>query len=72
MKRWIVLVTVLGILLMAAAAAWGDPINVGGNFTSGSQTHGSAVFPGKGSPQGMPFLGAENTVLLSPINVGGN
>jgi len=72
MKRWIILVTVLGILLAATAAVWADPINVGGNFTSGSQTNGPVVYPGKGNPQGVPFLGTEFTVLLSPINVGGN
>jgi hypothetical protein len=72
MKRWIILVTVLGILLAASAVAWADPINVGGNFTSGSQTLGSAVYPGKGNPQGRPFQVAENCVLLLPINVGGN
>lgn len=73
MKRLIIAVAVVGILLMATAVAWADPINVGGNITSSaSASLGPVVFPGKSIPQGVPFQVAETTVLLSPINVGGN
>ena len=73
MKRLVVVVAVLGVLLMSATAGWADPINVGGNITSFASSSGRPfVFPGKGIPQGVPFQFAETSVLLSPINVGGN
>ena len=73
MKRWIIIVTMVGILATMTAVVWADPINVGGNSTgSASKLLGPAVYPGKGNPQGVPFKTAESYVLLSPINVGGN
>jgi hypothetical protein len=73
MKRCVLMATLVGILVMATAAVWADPINVGGNFTAAlSTSRGPAVYPGKGDPQGVPFNSAESYALLSPINVGGN
>lgn len=75
MKRWVITTTVLGILLMATAAVWAGPINVGGSFsalTSESKEIGPEVYKGKGDPQGVPFQDADSNVLLAPINVGGS
>jgi len=75
MKRWIIVATVLGVLLMASAAVWASPINVGGSFCASleaSNDVGPAVYKGKGNPQGVPFPIADADVLLAPINVGGS
>ncbi|MBU0595568.1 hypothetical protein KJ567_02645 [Candidatus Bipolaricaulota bacterium] len=75
MKRWLIMATVLGVLLMSAAAVWADPTEVGGNFTSftsSTKVLGPAVYKGKGNPQGVPFQTAESVLLLAPTEVGGN
>ena len=75
MKRWIIIATVLGVLLMATVAVWASPINVGGNFSAlGASTKdiGPDVYKGNGNPQGVPFQAPDASILLVPINVGGN
>jgi hypothetical protein len=74
MKRWVVALTLVGVLLMAGAlAVWADPTNVGGSFTTLScSSNGPAVFPGKGIPHGRPFALVLEATVLSPTNVGGS
>jgi len=74
MKRWVVVVAVVGALLMTlTASVWADPTNVGGGFTTlTSSTQGPVIFPGKGIPQGGPFAPAAGAnSVLDPTNVGG-
>lgn len=75
MKRSIIIATVLGVLLMATAAVWASPINVGGNFSAlgaSAKDIGPDVYKGNGNPQGVPFENVDTNLLLAPINVGGN
>jgi len=73
MKRWAIVLTLVGVLLMAGAATvFADPTNVGGGFTIlTSSSRGPALFPGKAIPQGVPFTVVVESMLLSPTNVGG-
>jgi len=69
MKRWMMAMAI-GILLVGIGlSAVADPIGVGGTLT----TSGGEViaFPGKGVPQGGPFSAQVESLLLSPIGVGG-
>ena len=77
MKRWIIVATVLGILLLSSASVLADPTNVGGGFSEFTSSNVvPRVFPGKGigffPGGGGPFAPAlVLNSLLSPTNVGG-
>jgi hypothetical protein len=70
MKRWLIVATVLGILLLATSAVFAGPTDVGGNCFVAKST-GPAIYKGKGNPQGVPFQPTV-TLLLAPTDVGGN
>jgi len=79
MKRWVIVATVLGILLLATAAVFAGPTDVGGNIiaatSSGSRAFpgkGIPAFPGKGVPHGKPFVTFTTSSFLAPTDVGGN
>jgi len=71
MKRWVIVATVLGILLLATAAVFAGPTDVGGNIIAATSA-GSSAFPGKGVPQGKPFVTFTTSSFLAPTDVGGN
>jgi hypothetical protein len=67
MKR-LIAVLVIGMLLIGIAmTVAATPIGVGGYLASSARV---ADFPGKGEPQGKPFL-PDVQLLSSPIGVGG-
>lgn len=70
MKRIFVLLTVFVLLVAGTVSVLADPIGVGGTFTESSSSQ-LAAHPGKGIPQGKPFEAQVETLLLSPIGVGG-
>ena len=73
MKRLLAVLAIALMLTGIALSVSADPIEVGGNFTSSaSSSVGPALYKGKGNPQGVPFQVPEFSVLLSPIEVGGN
>jgi len=74
MKKLLAVLLVALMLTGVALSVCADPIDVGGSFTSSSSSRstGPVVFPGKGDPQGVPFLAPTAELLLSPIDVGGS
>ena len=72
MKRTLIALTIGILLLGIGLSAIGDPIGVGGSFTSSAEVRGLAAFPGKGVPQGGPFPVPTESTLFSPIGVGGS
>ncbi len=70
MKRLIAVVLVIS-LLTVGFAAFADPIGVGGTSFTSSSSSSFVHFPGKDLPQGGPFGAQIESLLLSPIGVGG-
>ncbi|MBU1050165.1 hypothetical protein KKG90_09110 [Candidatus Bipolaricaulota bacterium] len=79
MKRIFVLCAVLALLTAGTVSVLADPINVGGEFTIASFTPinvgGECVALGKvpvhAKAYGLKGKAETTTLLLSPINVGG-
>jgi hypothetical protein len=71
MKRLLAILVIVLALTGIALSVCADPIGVGGSFTS-SAPGTIMAFPGKGLPQGGPFSVQIESVLLSPIGVGGS
>jgi hypothetical protein len=72
MKRLLAILAIALMLTGIALSVSADPIGVGGSFTSSAARSGVMSFPGKGSPHGGPFSAQLETLLLSPIGVGGS
>lgn len=70
MKRLIAVVLVIAVLSVGFTA-FADPIGVGGTSFTSSSSSCFVNFPGKGVPQGGPFAPQIESLLLSPIGVGG-
>lgn len=67
MKRLMVLIVVLVLMISAAVAVSADPIGVGGLLAASEEIR---TFPGKGHPQGGPFM-VQVELMGTPIGVGG-